>query len=160
MLTQDKFPHKPVQPAPGTGNNLPGSLARKPTWNHPVMRWAKLICWLFAQQRAGGEGRLTLNRKWSSLGINGSTLLQAVRRLNPSFDEQWVTEGRSSDPADALMNRLWYMYRHRVKGTPHAVISAEHPLRSRRLAPFVEAAVAAYTRNRPLTRREVEELFS
>jgi hypothetical protein len=151
------------QPQRGKANNLPGATALKPQWKTPVMAMAKLIAFLFAEERAGAESNLVDDRRWAQLGINGESLLKKVRELLPSFDEEWERQGRQGGEKEkraALFNRLFYMFTKRdERGDGRSTYSSEHPRISKRLNPFLSFAQNVYRANKPVTRQVVEAAF-
>lgn len=164
MLSNDHLETQHVQQRPGCANNLPGALANKPGWRHPVMAAAKLICWRFALLRAGSEDRLVDRTDWRKVGLTRRALLEEVRKILPCFDEAWAEQGRvDSEKAkmNALYGRLWHMYRERdAKGKVTQTITVEHPTRSERLKPYREAARKVFAEGKPLTHTQIMELFN
>lgn len=140
-------------------NNLPGALARKPGWRHPVMAMAKVIVWQFAVEQAGSEDVLVMRTDWGTYHVTGASLLRCVRRLVPQFDEVWDRERPASVDdrlkGEALFNRLWYMYRERDKGVARKRITTEHPQRSKRLRPYVERGIRVFHSGEPYVSEEV-----
>lgn len=161
MLSNDHVSYKPPRPRPGKANNLPGSRAPKPGWNTPTMKAAKLIACAAAVHRAGNPDRLATNREWAKLGITAKALHATVCRLVPGFEAEFKASGRKSDPAQALFNRVFYMFRERnAQGVIQAKISFEYPTNSDRLRPYYERARQVYHSNRPMTLGQVRKWFS
>jgi hypothetical protein len=161
VRSNDPVPKRPTRKRKGKANNLPGATAKKPGWNTPVMRTAKILCWRFAVCAAGSEERLVLNKDWEEVGLTGGALLKMIRARLPEFDEEWKRQDRKAttdeDKAQALRNRVLYMYleRKRQAGKDVDCVTAEHPLRSLRLLPHVHQIIAWYDQGKIIRREDL-----
>lgn len=152
MRNRLDIPATKVKQRRGTANNLPGARAPKPGWKEPIMALAKVVAWKIATETAGGDTVLIHTTDWKALGVTSSLLFEGVTRLLPEFlpicrslHPQW----KNSEVAEQLMNRLWYMFRHREDETVVQRITREHPECSKRLLPYVVLADCIVHQNKP-----------
>ena len=141
-------------------NNIPGSVSKKPSWKNASMMLAKLFAWQYALDRAGSEMALVVSVDWNKdFGINSKDLHQANSKMILSFDEMYENQARKTPAGEALLNRLYYMYRERVDGELIKRISKEHPLRSSRLLPHAVTASNCWRAAKPMSKEHIYSLF-